>query len=33
VTYDILQGIVATAFKSGETYVYDFITHLLLSLL
>jgi len=33
VIYDISQGIVATGFRSGETFDYDFITNLLLSLL
>jgi len=33
VVYDISQGIVITGFKSGETYDYEFITNLLLSLL
>jgi len=32
-TYDILQVITATEFRSGETSDYDFITDLLLSLL
>ena len=31
--YDISQGIVATGFRFGETYDYDFLTDLLLSLL
>jgi len=30
VIYDILQGILATGFRSGETTDYDFITNLLL---
>jgi len=33
VIYDISQGIIATWFRSVETYDYDFITNLLLSLL
>jgi len=33
VIYNILQGIVATGFRSGETSDCDFITNLLLSLL
>jgi len=33
VIYDILQGILATGFRSGETSDHDFITDLLLSLL